>query len=73
MRESDLLARITRTMWRTSLHPGNAHPRQRRTRTPRRWRDPEQILADYSYLQPDDIAASLLYAAHQLDHPILAA
>jgi len=34
---------------------------------------PEQILADYSYLQPDDIAASLLYAAHQLDHPILAA
>ncbi|GMV06933.1 MAG: hypothetical protein AMXMBFR53_32080 [Gemmatimonadota bacterium] len=26
---------------------------------------PEQILADYPYLEPDDIAASLLYAARQ--------
>jgi uncharacterized protein (DUF433 family) len=34
---------------------------------------PEEILADYPYLEPDDIAASLLYAARQLDHPILAA
>jgi uncharacterized protein (DUF433 family) len=33
----------------------------------------EQILSDYPYLEPDDIAASLLYAARQLDHPILAA
>jgi len=33
----------------------------------------EQILADYPYLEPDDISASLLYAARQLDHPILAA
>lgn len=32
----------------------------------------EDILAEYPYLEPDDIAASLLYAARQLDHPILA-
>lgn len=34
---------------------------------------PEEILATYPYLEPDDITASLLYAARQLDHPILAA
>jgi uncharacterized protein (DUF433 family) len=34
---------------------------------------PQAILEDYPYLEPDDIAASLLYAARQLDHPILAA
>lgn len=33
----------------------------------------EEILADYPYLEPDDIAASLLYAARQLDHPVVAA
>lgn len=33
----------------------------------------EQILADYTYLEPDDIAACLLYAARRLDHPHLAA
>ena len=32
-----------------------------------------EILADYPYLEPEDIAASLLYAARQLDHPVLAA
>ena len=34
---------------------------------------PAEIVADYPYLEPDDIAASLLYAARQHDHPILAA
>lgn len=33
----------------------------------------EQILVDYPYLEAEDITASLLYAARQLDHPILAA
>ena len=33
----------------------------------------EQILADYPYLEPDDIAACLLYAARRLDHPHLPA
>jgi uncharacterized protein (DUF433 family) len=33
----------------------------------------EQILDDYPYLEAEDITASLLYAARQLDHPILAA
>jgi uncharacterized protein (DUF433 family) len=34
---------------------------------------PEQILAEFPYLEPDDIRASLLYAARRLDHPVLAA
>lgn len=29
----------------------------------------EQILEDYPYLEAEDITASLLYAARQLDHP----
>jgi len=33
----------------------------------------EAILADYPYLEPDDIAACLHYAARRLDHPVLAA
>jgi uncharacterized protein (DUF433 family) len=31
----------------------------------------EEILEDYPYLEADDINASLEYAAHQMDHPIL--
>lgn len=30
-----------------------------------------EILEDYPYLEADDILASLEYAAHQMDHPIL--
>jgi len=33
----------------------------------------EEILADYPYLESDDISACLLYAARRLDHPTLAA
>lgn len=33
----------------------------------------EEILADYPYLESDDIAACLLYAARRLDHPNVAA
>ena len=33
----------------------------------------EQILEDYPSLEAEDITASLLYAARQLGHPILAA
>lgn len=32
---------------------------------------PHDIVAEYPYLEPDHIAASLLYAARQLDHPVL--
>ena len=32
-----------------------------------------EILADFPYLEPQDIAACLLYAARRLDHPPLAA
>jgi uncharacterized protein (DUF433 family) len=31
----------------------------------------EEILADYPYLEPEDITAALEYAAQQSDHPIL--
>ncbi|MBK9243249.1 MAG: DUF433 domain-containing protein [Burkholderiales bacterium] len=31
----------------------------------------EEILADYPYLERDDITAALQYAAAQLDHPVL--
>lgn len=33
----------------------------------------EQILADYPYLESEDITAALLYAARQFDHPVLKA
>ncbi len=33
----------------------------------------EEILADYPYLESEDIAACLMYAARRLDHPTLAA
>ena len=34
---------------------------------------PDEILADYPYLERDDIGACLQYAARRLDHPTLAA
>ena len=33
----------------------------------------DEILADYPYLEADDIAASLLYAARRMNHPTVAA
>lgn len=33
----------------------------------------EEILADYPYLETEDISAVLLYAARQFDHPVLVA
>jgi len=33
----------------------------------------EEILADYPYLEAEDITASLLYAARQFDHPVFKA
>ena len=34
---------------------------------------PAEILAEYPYLEPEDIRACLRYAARRLDHPVLAA
>jgi uncharacterized protein (DUF433 family) len=31
----------------------------------------DEILADYPYLEPDDITAVLAFAARQNDHPVL--
>jgi uncharacterized protein (DUF433 family) len=31
----------------------------------------EEILADYPYLEPEDIVAALQFAATQSDHPVL--
>lgn len=33
--------------------------------------DREEILADYPYLEPEDITAALEFAAVQSDHPVL--
>lgn len=33
----------------------------------------EEILQDFSYLEADDISATLSYAAQQADHPLLQA
>ena len=76
MRESDLLARITIEPEQCGGRPCIRGMRIRVNDVLEllaAGETPEQILADYPYLQLDDIAASLLYAAHQLDHPILAA
>ena len=32
----------------------------------------EEILADYDFLEPDDIRAAISYAARQTDQPVLA-
>jgi len=76
MRESELLARITFDPEKCGGRPCIRGMRIRvidvlellaagETR--------EEILAEYPYLEPDDVAASLLYAARQLNHPIVAA
>jgi uncharacterized protein (DUF433 family) len=31
----------------------------------------QEVLADYEFLEPEDIRACLAYAAAQLDHPVL--
>ncbi len=31
----------------------------------------EEILADYPYLEPEDITAALAFAVRQVDHPVL--
>ena len=31
----------------------------------------EEILADFNFLEPDDIMAAIAYAANALDHPIV--
>jgi uncharacterized protein (DUF433 family) len=33
----------------------------------------EEILADYPYLEADDIRACLVYAAREMDHPVVTA
>ena len=75
MHESDLLARITIDPEQCGGRPCIRGMRIRVIDVLRllvAGETREQILADYPYLQSDDIAASLLYAAHQLDHPVLA-
>ena len=56
------VGRIThrpRRVRRTPLHPGPAHPRERRTRPSGRRSARDEILEDYPYLEPDDITAVL--------------
>ena len=76
MRESDLLARITIDPEQCGGRPCIRGMRFRvidvlQLLAAGETRD--EILAEYPYIEPDDIAASLIYAARQLDHPVLAA
>jgi uncharacterized protein (DUF433 family) len=76
MREADLLARITIDVDQCGGRPCIRGMRMRvidMLGLLAAGETAETILADYPYLEPDDIAASLVYAARQLDHPVLAA
>jgi len=33
----------------------------------------DEVLADYSFLEREDVLAAIEYAAHQADHPVLKA
>ena len=50
------------------MHTRDANPRQRRSHMLAGGASEEEILADFPYLEPDDIRASLEYAAAQIDH-----
>lgn len=76
MRESDLLARITVDPEQCGGRPCIRGMRIRVIDVLEllaAGESAEEILGEYPYLEPDDIAASLLYAARRLDHPVLAA
>jgi uncharacterized protein (DUF433 family) len=76
MRESDLLARITIDADQCGGRPCIRGLRIRVVDVLQllaAGETQQEILAEYPYLEADDIAASLLYAARQLDHPVLAA
>ncbi|HEY2380687.1 MAG TPA: DUF433 domain-containing protein [Terriglobia bacterium] len=76
MRESELLARITIDPEQCGGRPCIRGMRVRVIDVLEllaAGETPEEILVEYPYLEPDDIAASLLYAARQLDHPVVAA
>ena len=76
MRESDLLARITIDPEQCGGRPCIRGMRFRVIDVLQllaAGEAREEILAEYPYIEPDDIAASLIYAARQLDHPVLAA
>jgi hypothetical protein len=47
------------------------HSRQGRVRPAGRQRAESEILADFPYLQTEDIRACLEYAAQGADHPVL--
>lgn len=76
MRESELLARITIDPEQCGGRPCIRGIRIRVVDVLQllaAGETPQDILADYPYLEDDDITASLVYAARQLDHPVLAA
>jgi uncharacterized protein (DUF433 family) len=52
------------------VYSESAHSCEGRPRVARDGATPAEILADYPYLQSDDITAVLQFAARQNDHPI---
>ena len=76
MRESELLARITIDPEQCGGRPCIRGIRIRVVDVLQllaAGQTPQDIIAEYPYLELDDIGATLLYAARQLDHPVLAA
>jgi uncharacterized protein (DUF433 family) len=53
------------------LRPGSAYSRQGVLDLLAAGASRDEILADYSLLEPEDITAALEYAARQSDHPVL--
>ncbi|TVQ21776.1 MAG: DUF433 domain-containing protein [Spirochaetaceae bacterium] len=76
MHESDLLARITIDPEQCGGRPCIRGMRFRvidMLELLAAGETPDGILSDYPYLEPQDITASLLFAARQIDHPVVAA
>ena len=55
------------------MHSRHAHPRQDVLDLLAAGVREAEILADYPYLEADDIPACLAYAAEESDHPVLVA
>ena len=58
-------------MRRPSVHSRISDPRQRYSGAPERGASIEEILADYAFLEREDILAVIVYAAHQTDHAVV--
>ena len=54
-------------MRRKGVHPWNAHHRRRVLELPATYRDHEAVLAEYPFLEAEDLQQALHFAAANLD------